>query len=927
MLLDRPKSGFPTRFIAASVLGAALLAGCQQQRFDLGQARQAIDKGDRATALVVLRGYLQAHPNDGEARYLFGAQLLAQNDPRGAVVELRKARDLHWNDDKVVPLLVRAAISLGQHAETEEEFGNVRLQDPRAQAEMLGWLAYGWAMLGVAKEATHTADAALALDPSNAIALVARGRVLAAEGKVDAALADAAKAAAGGSIDALLLTGEIQTQLRQDLPAALAAYGKALEQAPKNVQAHTGLITTLVMARDWPKADAAVKALAAAAPNHPQTFYYRSLLAFERGEYDAAREQIQRVLRVLPDNTRALYLAGRIEYARMSLLQAETHLTKALQFEPEDTSLRMYLGRTLIRSGQQEKALALLREVIQHPEGAPADLIVTAADALLLAGDSGRAMRMFATAAKADPNNVKSHTALALSKIGSGKVAEGVSELRDLAGKDAGTTADMALVATMLERKDMAGALAAIQDIEKKLPNAALPALLQGRLLNLRSDPAGARQAFELALQRDPRYMPAVFELVTLDVAAGKSGAAIERLEGVLKTEPKNIPLLLRLEALQRTVGAPPAVRLALLERAVAADPTDSPSRQALIRHHVAEGTSEQVVSATHEALAALPSEPELLAVAARAYAGAREFNQAVSAAGKLAALQPSSPRALMLLADMQFAAGVPSAARASLEKALAVTVDRQSVLERMIGVELDAHNPAGARAIAQREQKAKPNDPTGHYFIGEIEAAQNNWAAAAEAYREALKKAPASGAVAARLHNALSKAGRADEAKAMAAAFLAQKPNDGRFLAHLGDVALAAKDYAEAESRYRSMMRFHPRDSLGYNNLAWTLALQKKPEAVEVAQTAVALSRSDPRVLDTLSFALAQTGNRQRAIETQRLAVAVAPRDADLRLHLARLLLENGDKPAARAELERIVRPGVKFPGLDEAKRLLAQT
>ncbi|MFN9766643.1 MAG: tetratricopeptide repeat protein [Pseudomonadota bacterium] len=51
---------------------------------------------------------------------------------------------------------------------------------------------------------------------------------------------------------------------------------------------------------------------------------------------------------------------------------------------------------------------------------------------------------------------------------------------------------------------------------------------------------------------------------------------------------------------------------------------------------------------------------------------------------------------------------------------------------------------------------------------------------------------------------------------------------------------------------------------------------------------------------------------------------MARAPQDPKLRLNLARLLIQAGDKPQARAELEDIARLGDRFAGQDEVERQL---
>ena len=88
------------------------------------------------------------------------------------------------------------------------------------------------------------------------------------------------------------------------------------------------------------------------APKHPQTLYLQALLAFQKKDYVAARDAIQRQLAARPDNVAGLVLAGRIENQLGSYAQAESSLAKALQRAPGQSVARVALIDTYLRTGQ-----------------------------------------------------------------------------------------------------------------------------------------------------------------------------------------------------------------------------------------------------------------------------------------------------------------------------------------------------------------------------------------------------------------------------------------------------------------------------------------------------------------------------------------------------------------------------------------------
>jgi Flp pilus assembly protein TadD len=76
---------------------------------------------------------------------------------------------------------------------------------------------------------------------------------------------------------------------------------------------------------------------------------------------------------------------------------------------------------------------------------------------------------------------------------------------------------------------------------------------------------------------------------------------------------------------------------------------------------------------------------------------------------------------------------------------------------------------------------------------------------------------------------------------------------------------------------------------------------------------------------MDTLAYVLALDRHPQRAVELQKKAMALAPQNNGLRLTLAKIYLESGDKVNARAELDTLAKLGDKFGAQAEVTRLLA--
>jgi predicted Zn-dependent protease len=238
--------------------------------------------------------------------------------------------------------------------------------------------------------------------------------------------------------------------------------------------------------------------------------------------------------------------------------------------------------------------------------------------------------------------------------------------------------------------------------------------------------------------------------------------------------------------------------------------------------------------------------------------------------------------------------------------------------------IALREDKPQEALGIAQSMQKAQPKAAAGYLLEADIELQRRRPDAAIAPLRTALQLAP-SAETAIKLHASLGAAKRGAEADRLAATWTKEHPRDTAFRYYQGDTALARKEFEAAEARYREVLEIQPSNALALNNVAWLMARQKKPGALALAEKANEILPNQPALMDTLAYVLALEKQPQRAVELQKKAMAQAPQNNGLRLTLAKIYLENGDKASARTELETLAKLGDKFGAQDEVKTLLA--
>ncbi|WP_126445827.1 XrtA/PEP-CTERM system TPR-repeat protein PrsT [Sulfuricystis multivorans] len=913
------------RTLAIATLVAALVGtACgDSPEAMLASAKEYLAKNDQAAATIQLKNVLAKNPDSAEARFLLGKALLENGDVTAAEVELRKALELKHPADQVVPLLARVLLAQSQFKKLDE-LAKTSIASAEGLADLKTTLAQSLAMQGKPEAARTMLDEALAAKSDFAPALLLQARIKVANNDLAGAHAiiDGILARAPQDVNAWLFKADL-LNAEGKTAEAVAAYEKGLALKPQALNAHAALIMTHLRERQPEKAAKQLEAMQKVAPKHPLTYYEQGLLAFTKKDLATAKSAVDNLLKLQPDSPQGLQLAGLVAFESRSDLQAQDYLRKALQKAPALALARRTLVLSYLRSGQSAKAVETLQPVLHGDETAPTWLEL-AGNAYLQNGDAKTAEEFFQRATKANPQNKKAQTALALARLRGGHTAEALGDLEAIAASsETDTSADMALIVASIRTRQFDKALQAIANLEKKRPDHPLVHNLRGGALLAKGDQEGARKSFEKALAIDPAYLPAASALAQMDLRANRPEEAQKRFEAVLAKDPKNAQAMLALAELRARGGAKTSDLVELIKRAIDAAPAEPAPRLALIGAYLREQDKDKALAAVQEALAAIPDRPELLDAAGRVYQMNGDNQQALTIYSKLANLMPTSPQPYLRMAEIQLAAKNREGARSSLTKGLSALPDSLALQRALIQLDLEEGKLEAALARAREIQKAQPQQSVGYLFEGDAHAANKAWAQAANAYRAGLKAAPAT-ELAQRLHAVLLADGKTVEARAHADAWLKQHPKDHAFRLYLAEQANRNKDFATAAAHYRNLLANQPNNPALLNNLAWTLGQMKDPQALSLAERANSLAPNQPAIMDTLGMLLVERGEGKRGVELLAKAVELQPQAALIRLNYAKALIKTGDKNTARRELEELSKLGERFPAQAEVAALL---
>jgi putative PEP-CTERM system TPR-repeat lipoprotein len=919
----------------ALILLVAALAGCNQRSEQdlLAAAQQRMEQKDAAGAVIELKNLLQKNPDNAQGRQLLGKALLDAGDVAGAEIELRRAWELGAPRDEVAPLLAQTLLYSGQSRKLISEFSDQSLADPPAMSQLLQHLSMAYLAQGNLTEAKAAAVRALQLTPESESAIIVSTRTKLAGGFADEAIA---------ALDELLLRNPKAAAALQLKAEVLLSRGKPAEAEPllnqvlaldPNSYDARSLLVRLALGRQ--EVDAAAKLVEATPPavaKKPQGRFLQAQIALARNDAAKAKELSAPLLKLMPNYLPLLRLGAAAHQQLGELADAENLLNQALKLAPEETGLRRQFASLQLQRRAPNKTLETLRPLLESGK-ADAETLLLAGKAQLMLGNFEGADQAFGAASKLRPDDTKTQAALALSAIvrdsatpggaGKAKADAALNQLRELAARDSGSNYDLMLVNSLMRRQDFPAALAALDKLAPKMKDSAVPEALRGRIHLVRKDTAAAQAAFEAAHKADAGYLPAVLGLVAIDVQAKRNDVAIKRLETFIANQKHAPQARLALAELLAQSQAPAERVTEVLAAGVREEPTEAGLRLAYIDQLMRVGSTAAAAQAAQEASAALPLNPDLLERLARTQFASGDRAQAAKTYVRLNALAPNRAQGWLGLAQLRFVDKDYAGAEREVKRALEAEPNSVAAQRLLIQLAVRQGRLDEALVALRERQKKYPQEAYGLIGEAEIEIGRQKLDVAIPLLRKAAAlRDPGDAPV--RLFAALLAAQKRDEALAFESQWQAAHPNNQAFAAAAADLLLTRGDFDGALARYEALLKRNPDAVPLINNVAWLRSKAGKPGARELAERGLKLKADDAPLRDTYATVLANEKDFGKAISVQRQLVGELPDQPGYKLTLAKILIQSGDKAAAKSELESLSRLGAQFAQQKEVEALL---
>lgn len=751
-----------------------------------------------------------------------------------------------------------------------------------------------------------------------------------------------------------------------NFPKARVALRNVLKIDPKDAEAYYFFAEVEEKEKNWKNAFSNYQRVVELVPDHERALMKLAKFYLEARATDKVLEMTEKVLAKTPGHVEAQTLNIAVQALkgdRAGALLAAEGLGSRNPTDPDAATLlaTLYLA---------QNRLADVEPVMQRAvEANPGNLqlLDSFASALIRLEKHDRAEEVLKRIIEAEPKVLDRRLRLAGFYDERREYEKAEAILREVIGLDSENEQRyLALAKFQYARKGMSEGEAALVGARKSLPKSSAIRFALGELYQLNKQPEKARTVYEEArdeFRGKPAALEAMVKLAAIDWMTGKQEEAEKQLAEVLKENPSaSDALFLRGKiALQRGNGkdaiqdlrsvvkdqpdsaevhallgraylmtSETGLARESLEHAVTLNPRLTDAQMALVALDTSSGKLKEARTRVDGLLKQDPNNLQTMSVLLKLQAAERDWSGTEQTMSRAREAGADSSAADLVEGRLRQARGELEQAQASFERALARHPEAPEPLIALVQLDLQRSKSPQAKQRLEQVLTRSPNHPYAAGLLGEIALLANDQSTAENRFREAIVRKPDWGQP--WLHLATLKLAqkKPEEARETLENGLKAIPKSEEMRLLLATTLSEAGEVDRAIQEYEALLRSNPRALVAANNLASLLTDQKgDPKSLERA-LAVAkdfeTTAPNPYFLDTLGWVHHKLGNSGQALHFIQQAAAKAPDHPVVNYHLGLAYFKAGQTAEAKTHLEKAVAAPKPFPGLDEAKSVLAQ-
>jgi tetratricopeptide (TPR) repeat protein len=718
--------------------------------------------------------------------------------------------------------------------------------------------------------------------------------------------------------------------LRQHkLKDAEAAFRRAVALDPTSSSAFLALGALLWLNKDVADADQAFATASKLASPRSTTRLRYAQFKLRTGDPDGATLLLEEMIKQSPDYLPASILMAEIAANQKKYELSASLIAKVLMRDPSNPEGLLFGARLHLAQGENKKAVEDLERMQKIYPNSP-QVYFHLGQAYVADRDAKKAIVSLNRAIVLDPDFPDAELLLAESDIQNGDAGSAHSLMESLTNKHPEVPqAELLLAAADRSLGYLDEALGVYSRLEKAFPRNPEAPLLAGLILVQQGKLDDARASFGKSLQVAPDYIPAIEQLINMDIVGKQYQAALQRANAEAIKAPQQAAPQLLIAKVYLAQGDMKSAEIALLN-AIKLQPDFQVPYFLLARLYIASNRQQMALNDLQKALTENPKDIRALMTLGNLYDQEKDFPSARDTYERLLAIDPQFSGALNNLAYLYSDVFDQQEKAFELaQRARELLPNEPHVIDTLGWILYKKHQYPWAMSLLEESAGRLPTEAEAQFHLGMVQYMMGNEASAQNALQKALSLDHGfSGSVEASECLSILAIGAGAPPggmREMLANALTTRPNDPIALERLASLDAGEAEVGKAIDGYQAALKASPAYSKASLGLAKLYVAQSdNRKALELLKNARRLDPNDPGVAHALGRLVFQTGDFPWASSLLKESAIAQPDDPEVLYDLAIALYSQGRVNDSVTSMQDALRHRLPEPQASDGKRFM---
>lgn len=876
-----------------------LILGCTPKTADeyLTSAEE-LERGEKyQQAIIELKNAIISAPNNKKARIQLGKVYYKTGQFLNAEKELRKAIELGEPKSNVLNLLVKAVyyqddfdraflLSKGYQSEDDDNSSTISLFNYLSELKS-----------EYSRETLPPLPKTLIGDDK----LIAQAYQYLSIGELDKALVtlEAFKDTSREPVEKLLLAGFIYSQLDKK-EQAIKVYSEVLAIIPTYYFVRFQLANLLIETEELSKAQKEVDFLLDINSESAYANLLQSKIYFKTEKFEGALLTSEKAIQGGIITVESNFIAGISAFKQHKPETAYSYLSQVSPYLPPGHIANRIFAETKLQLGYIEEVLTQLKTVSPSKQES-SELLGAVATERLVKGDLEAATDYLKKANNLDNSNAINQLKEGFARLSTNDL-NGIKNLQAaIQFDDSINEAWMLLIEANLKNGDTESALDIARKWQTKNPgNGLTMEAYINLILNQNNE---ARTLLDKALKSQPDHLGASRFLMLLNAREEKFNDAREIAESLINRMPSNFLLMIDLMNISLAETRSLDLAESFLTKIHNQNPLEPSPLAALGILYAWTGEPNKTI----DLLKTDPTDPTVLMVLGDTYFREKKFKEAINIFKLWIEKQPYDIRPWFRSISLYETIGDLSMASQTAK----IGVEKFPNDPRMVALNANFMIDEGKLVAANNQlnsiSKFSKLIPGINLFKGKVALKQKDFELAKTILSQYYETTP-SFETAVYLAQALQELGQAPKGADILERELKNLKVAYSEVHTVAEYLSRNKMYDKAAKYYELFLTKNPNDFVTLNNYALVQVERNQLDSAKaLAHEAFNIQPKSPYILDTLGWISYKSGNTAEGLGYISKAFELAPENIEIKLHLAELLIDNGQASNARKIIQNI--------------------